>query len=83
MDLTVITKGQRYIMRDRRRENSKHASRATIKYYYSLTSTYRCLRVCPSELVRILCQHPPPGIWLSILRWPEAARLGGQQKTRK
>ena len=52
------------------------------KYYYSLTSTYRCLRVCSSELVRILCQHPPPGIWLSILRWPEGGRLGGQQKTR-
>ena len=27
-------------MRDRRHENSKHESRATIKYYYSLTSTY-------------------------------------------
>ena len=70
-------------MRDRIRENSKHASRATVKYYYSLTSTYLCLRVCPSELVRILYQHPPPGNGLSILRWPEAERLGGQQKTSK
>ena len=33
----------------RRYENSKHESRATIKYYYSLTSTYLCLRVCPSD----------------------------------
>ena len=72
-----------YIVRDRRRENSKHASRATIKYHYSLTFTYRCLRVCSSDLLRILYQHPPPGIWLSILRWAEAGRLGGPQKTRK
>ena len=52
-------------MRDRRHENSKHESRASIKYYYSLTSTYLCLRVCPSELVRILCQHPPS--WYLVL----------------
>ena len=70
-------------MRDRIRENSKHASRATVKYYYSLTSTYLYLRVCPSELVRILYQHPPPGIRLFILCRPEAEQLGGQQKTRR
>ena len=51
---------------------------ATIKYYYFLTSTYSVLRVCPSDVFRILS-----GIWLSIFRWPEAGRLGGQQKTRK
>ena len=44
----------------------------SLQSYYSLTSTYRCLRVCSSELVRILCQHPLPRIWLSILSWPEA-----------
>ena len=52
--------------------NTSHALQI-IKYYYSLTSTYLCLRVCPSELIRILCQHPPPGIWFSI----HSQRLGG------
>ena len=40
-------------------ENSKYAPRATVLLHHSLTSTYHCLRVCPSELVRVLCQHPP------------------------
>ena len=53
----------------------------TLQSYYPETSTYRCLRVCPSEVVRILCQHPPSCIWLSILSWPEAGQLGGQQNT--
>ena len=33
-------------------QNIKHASRTSIKLQ-SLTSTYRCLRICPSELGRI------------------------------
>ena len=43
-------------MRDRRRENSKHASRATIKYYYSVfyisLLTSLSLRAVASWLVR-------------------------------
>ena len=48
------------LMRDRRmHENSKYAPRARVLLYHTLTSTYHCLRVCPSELVRVVCQHAP------------------------
>jgi len=33
-------------------------------------STYHWLWVCSSEFARLLCQHLPPGIRLSILSWP-------------
>ena len=63
-------------MQDRRR---KIASHATIKYYYS--DFYISLSSTLSFRAR--SNSLPPDIWLFILRWPEAERLGGQQKTRK
>ena len=49
--------------------NTRHALQSY--YYHSLTSTYHCLRVCPSELVRVLCQHPPH---LAVHSWPESCQ---------
>ena len=84
MDMAVLAK---VISREIEAQDRKSAkmvnTRHWLQSYYSLTSTYCCLRVCSSELVQILCQHPPPGICLSILSWPEAGRLGGQLKTSK
>ena len=40
------------------RENSKYAPRATV-LLVSLFDFYTSLPSCPSELVRVLCQHPP------------------------
>ena len=85
MDMTVFTKVIYYARKKPRIEESAKMvnTHHSLQSYYSLTLTYRCVRVCSSELIRILCQHPPPGIWLSILSWPEAGRLGGRQKTSK
>ena len=47
-------------MRDRRTgENSKYAPRATVLLVSLFDFYISLLRVCPSELVRVLCQHPP------------------------
>ena len=55
MDLTVIFKGILCELEEGAKIIVSTSHARQIISYYCLTSTYLCLRVCASELLRILC----------------------------